>query len=64
MPPEVFQHFLDSTVVPVLEKILHTPLEELGKDPSLWRGCSCQRDLCPACWVEKNLWQALEEAGP
>lgn len=41
MPPEVFQHFLDSTVVPVLEKILHTPLEELGKDPSLWRGCGC-----------------------
>lgn len=33
MPPEVFQHFLDSTVVPVLEKILHTPLEELGKTP-------------------------------
>ena len=64
MPPEVFQHFLDSTVVPVLEKILHTPLGELGKDPSLWRGCGCQRDLCPACWVEKNLWQALEEAGP
>ena len=63
MPPEVFQHFLDSTVVPVLEKILHTPLGELGKDPSLWRGCACQRDLCPACWVEKNLWQALEEAG-
>ena len=63
MPPEVFQHFLDSTVVPVLEKILHTPLEELGKDPSLWRGCSCQRDLCPACWWKRTFGRPWRRRG-
>lgn len=61
MPPEVFQHFLDSVVRPVLAQLLHTPLQKLGKQPDLWEGCHCQRDACLSCWVERNFWQAQEK---
>lgn len=61
MPPEVFQHFLDGVVRPVLAQLLHTPLQELGKQPALWEGCHCQRDACLSCWVERNFWQAQEK---
>lgn len=53
-----FDFFLDRTVVPALEQIINTPLWELGKLPSVWSRCSCDRKKCEQCWVEKNLWEA------
>ncbi|MBQ6715327.1 MAG: DUF4304 domain-containing protein [Clostridia bacterium] len=53
-----FELFLNRTVVPALEKIIHTPLHELGKLPSIWADCTCNRKKCEQCWVEKNLWEA------
>lgn len=57
---EEFEFFLDRTVVPALEQIIRTPLEALGKLPSVWSCCSCNRQKCDQCWVEKNLWEAKE----
>lgn len=56
---EEFEFFLDRTVVPVLEQIMYTSLEELGKEPFIWSGCSCDRKKCEKCWVEKNLWGGI-----
>lgn len=53
-----FEFFLNRTVIPALEQIIHTPLCELGKLPSIWSGCMCDRKKCESCWVEKNLWEA------
>ena len=53
-----FEVFLNHTVVPALERIISTPLHELGKFPSIWSCCSCDRKKCERCWVEKNLWEA------
>lgn len=53
-----FEFFLNRTVVPALEQIIHTPLNELGKLPLVWASCSCNRKKCEQCWVEKNLWEA------
>lgn len=53
-----FEVFLNHTVVPTLERIISTPLHELGKFPSIWSCCSCDRKKCERCWVEKNLWEA------
>lgn len=55
-----FEYFLNRTVVPALEQIIHTPLRELGKLPSVWERCSCDRKKCDQCWVEKNLWEARD----
>ena len=55
-----FEFFLNRTVVPALEQIIHTPLHELGKLPSIWSCCSCNRKKCEQCWVEKNLWEAKD----
>ena len=55
-----FEFFLIHTVVPALEQIIHTPLWELGKLPSVWPHCTCDRKICEVCWVEKNLWEAKE----
>ena len=53
-----FEFFLNRTVVPALDQIIHTPLHELGKLPSIWSNCTCNRKKCGQCWVEKNLWEA------
>lgn len=53
-----FEFFLNRAVVPALEQIINTPLWELGKLPSVWSRCSCDRKKCEQCWVEKNLWEA------
>lgn len=55
-----FEFFLNRTVVPALEQIIHTPLCELGKLPSVWPHCTCDRKKCEVCWVQKNLWEARE----
>lgn len=55
-----FDSFLDLIVTPALEHIVNTPLHELGKSPSVWSCCSCDRHKCEQCWVEKNLWEVKE----
>lgn len=55
-----FEFFLNHTVVPALEQMIYTPLRELGKFPSIWSGCACDRKKCERCWVEKNLWEVKE----
>ena len=57
---EDFDIFLDGMVIPIFEQIIHTPLEELGKIPSFWTGCHCNRQKCEHCWMEKNLWGTKE----
>lgn len=52
-----FDYFLDKTVVPELEKIIRTPLSELGQISSYWTGCHCNRQKCENCWMQKNLWE-------
>ncbi len=52
--------FLDHELVPVLQRIIQTPLEIQGRDPSFWKNCFCKREKCAHCWVEKNLWEANE----
>lgn len=56
-----FEFFLNHTVVPALARIINTPLQKLGKSPSIWACCSCNRQKCERCWVEKNLWSAKEK---
>lgn len=58
LSPAEMDFFLDRTLVPALQKFLETPLPELGRDPIIWKGCTCDRKHCPACWVKKNLWEA------
>lgn len=53
-----FDFFLDKSVVPELEKIIGTPLAELGQLSSYWTGCHCNRQKCESCWMQKNLWEA------
>lgn len=55
---EEFDFFLDKSVVPELEKIIGTPLSELGKISSYWTGCHCNRQKCESCWQQKNLWES------
>ena len=55
---EEFDFFLEKSVIPALEKIIGTPLAELGKIPSYWTGCHCNRQKCESCWQQKNLWES------
>lgn len=55
---EEFDFFLDKSVVPELEKIIGTPLTELGQISFYWTGCHCNRKKCESCWMKKNLWEA------
>ncbi len=43
--------FFTGTMVPTLDHILRTPLEELGADPVYQRHCYCNRTLCSTCWM-------------
>lgn len=55
-----FDYFLNNIAIPALERIIFTPLNELGKIPSYWSGCNCDHKKCDCCWMEKNLWEAKE----
>lgn len=55
---EEFDFFLDKSVVPELEKIIGTPLTELGQISSYWTGCHCNHKKCESCWMKNNLWEA------
>lgn len=57
-PREELAWFLDQEMTPLMEKIVRTPLKELGRWPVIWRDCTCERKACPVCWVEKNVWEA------
>lgn len=52
-----FDFFLDEAVVPELERVIDTPLIELGQISSYWAGCHCNRQKCESCWMKKNLWE-------
>lgn len=58
MSASKLESFMHSSVIPALESIIHTPLCQLGQPPDIWSGCNCDRQKCPQCWVEKNLWEA------
>lgn len=58
---EQFDFFLDQTVLPTLSKIINTPLNDLGKISSYWSGCHCERNKCQSCWMQKNVWDLIEE---
>lgn len=58
---EKFDLFLDQTVLPTLSKIINTPLNDLGKISSFWSGCHCERNKCQSCWMQKNVWDLIEE---
>ncbi len=60
LSPEEFDFFLNRTVLPALEEIIRTPLQTLGKIPSYWSECACDRKQCDHCWMEKNLWEAAK----
>ena len=49
---------LQYSIIPELEKIICTPLMELGEIASYWSGCYCNRQKCESCWMQKNLWDA------
>lgn len=53
--------FLDNEVLSFLSHIINTPLVTLGKDRMIWEGCTCERDECDVCWVEKNLWEVNKD---
>ncbi len=50
--------FFDEAMVPELEKVIYTPLSELGRIPYYWTGCCCDRKKCENCWIQKNMWEA------
>ena len=54
-----FDFFLENSVVPELERIISTPLDELGRIESYWTGCHCNRQKCDSCWQQKNLWETI-----
>lgn len=43
-----------------MRPFIENGLEYMGKQPSVWKRCTCNRKCCPSCWVEKNLWEAKE----
>ena len=55
---EEYESFLDGTVVPILREMINTPLSELGNTPLIWHQCSCNRQKCVQCWVQKNRWES------
>lgn len=48
---------LEAGIREKLLPFLTIPLGELGRESRVWESCTCNRTLCPHCWVEKNLWE-------
>lgn len=61
MPAEDFIALLEQTIENVIEPVLNTPFEQLGKERWLQENCICQRTKCSECWVEKNIWELKDE---
>lgn len=51
---------LDEAALGILAPIIKTPLATLGGKSEIWQCCSCPRNKCNVCWVQKNLWEANE----
>lgn len=61
MSEQEFQDFMDIAINQFLLPIMQTSLPALGKKEEIWSGCTCDRQKCAVCWVEKNLWEAKEK---
>lgn len=60
MTDEELNCLLNGAIQSILIPIINTPLAELGNKNEIWQGCTCPRNKCHACWVQKNLWEANE----
>ena len=60
MTDEELNCLLEEAMQNILMPIINTPLAELGTRKEIWQGCTCQRNKCNTCWVQKNLWEANE----
>ena len=60
MTDEELNCLLEEAIQNILIPIINTPLAELGTRKEIWQGCTCQRNKCNTCWVQKNLWEANE----
>ena len=60
MTDEELNCLLNEAIQSILIPIINTPLAELGCQKEIWQGCTCPRNKCNACWVQKNLWEANE----
>ena len=49
-----------TTTEKMINDILNTNIEALGKQEWVWEHCLCSRKHCDICWVEKNLWEAKD----
>jgi hypothetical protein len=61
MTDEELKRLLNEAIQNVLTPILNTPLAELGGKKDIWQHCTCARNKCDTCWVQKNLWEAMGE---
>ena len=60
MTDEELDCLLNEAIQSILIPIINTPLAELGTRKEIWQGCTCQRNKCNTCWVQKKLWEANE----
>jgi len=60
MTDEELHCLLNEATQNILIPIINAPLTELGTEKEIWQGCTCKRNKCAACWVQKNLWEAAE----
>ena len=60
MTDEELDCLLNEAIQSILISIINTPLAKLGCHKKIWQGCTCQRNKCNTCWVQKNLWEANE----
>ncbi len=60
MTDEELNCLLNEAIQSILILIINTPLAELGCQKEIWQGCTCPRNKCSTCWVQKNLWEANE----
>jgi len=60
MTDEELNSLLNGAIQNILMPIISTPLIELGNNKEIWQGCTCPKDKCNTCWVQKNLWEANE----
>ena len=60
MIDEELNCLLDGAIQNILIPIINTPLAELGNQKEIWQGCTCPRNKCNTCWVQKNLWEENE----
>lgn len=58
MTDEEIDGLLNHVIEKILIPIIDTPFAELGGKVEIWQGCTCSREKCNTCWVQKNLWEA------